>query len=174
MGLIEPADMPLVPGASVPKDVYLVTRDPAPLAGMAYPSWEGFTWDALARLGVVGVVCLTGDRFPYSPQSLIPLASVGLKDLIGGRVPEDEAAEERRIHRAAETVLSELRQARGIVVHCAGGTGRTGTVLGCVLRGLGYEAATVVRYLDRVNKARGKDGWPESGWQAAVVEAYLP
>ncbi len=48
------------------------------------------------------------------------------------------------------------------MVHCHGGTGRTGTVLGCVLRELGVQAAEVIDFLDRVHKARGKPGWPES------------
>ena len=34
------------------------------------------------------------------------------------------------IHEAAHAVVSKL-QAGGVVVHCAGGTGRTGTVIGC-------------------------------------------
>ena len=54
------------------------------------------------------------------------------------------------------------------------GTRRTGAVLGCVLRSLGYPGAQVLRYLDRLNRARGQDGWPESGWQASLVEEYLP
>lgn len=41
MGLLEPSDMPRVLGTKVPGSFYLVTRDPAPLAGMEYPRWEG-------------------------------------------------------------------------------------------------------------------------------------
>jgi hypothetical protein len=37
MGLLESSDMPQVPGTNVPQPLYLVTRDPAPLAGMQYP-----------------------------------------------------------------------------------------------------------------------------------------
>ncbi len=58
------------------------------------------------------------------------------------------------------------------MVHCHGGTGRTGTVLGCVLRELGVQAAEVIDFLDRVHKARGKPGWPESSWQRELVEHW--
>jgi hypothetical protein len=30
----------------------------------------------------------------------------------------------------------------------------------------------VVSFLDRVHKARGKSGWPESKWQADLVEHW--
>jgi hypothetical protein len=30
----------------------------------------------------------------------------------------------------------------------------------------------VVEYLDRLNKRRGKLGWPESPWQAEMVRQY--
>ena len=54
-----------------------------------------------------------------------------------------------------------------------GGTGRTGTVIGCVLRVLGRPAPQVICYLDDLNKARGKLGWPEAKWQAELVERFL-
>jgi protein-tyrosine phosphatase len=60
------------------------------------------------------------------------------------------------------------------VVHCVGGRGRTGTVLGCVLRELGHSPGEVVDFLDRVHKARGKAGWPESPWQGQLVRDWRP
>ena len=38
------------------------------------------------------------------------------------------------IHLAAEAVVGLLRRDEGVLVHCVGGTGRTGTVIGCALR----------------------------------------
>ena len=172
MSLIEPEDMPAVEGAGVPQQVYLVTRRPAPLAGMAFPDWRGLRWEALAGLGVESVLCLTGDSCPYNPEPLRVLGAIALEDLNHGRLPGDPASEERLLRRAADLVLRELRQGRGVIVHCAGGTGRTGTVIGCVLRGLGHESPEVLAYLDRLNRRRGKRGWPESPWQAAMVAGY--
>ena len=172
MSLIEPAAMPRVEGAEVPQQVYLVTRQPAPLAGMAYPDWRGRRWEALAGMGLEGVVCLTGASCSYEPAPLRVLRTFELEDLEHGGPPRRPAEEAQLIRQAAGLVLRELRQGRGVVVHCAGGTGRTGTVIGCVLRGLGHEAPAVLAYLDRLNRGRGKPGWPESSWQAAMVEAY--
>ena len=52
-----------------------------------------------------------------------------------------------------------------------GGRGRTGTVIGVALVTLGHDPDKVVDYLDRVARARGRRGWPESPWQAAVVRS---
>jgi len=172
MALIEPADMPMIEGAKVPQQVYLVTRHPAALAGMAYPDWRGLRWETLAGLGVHSVMCLTGDKCPYKPEPLRVLGAIALEDLHHGGPPGGPSEEARLVRRATGLVLRELRQGRGVVVHCAGGTGRTGTVIGCVLRGLGHEAPAVLAYLDRLNRERGKPGWPESPWQAGIVETY--
>ena len=53
-----------------------------------------------------------------------------------------------------------------------GGIGRTGTVLGCVLRDLGFSADEVLNYLDEINKLRGFGGWPETEWQGEMVQKY--
>ncbi len=47
----------------------------------------------------------------------------------------------------------------GVIVHCVGGTGRTGTVLGCVLRELGKSANEIIDCLDTIDKARDRKGW---------------
>src|SRR5579884_149964 len=84
----------------------------------------------------------------------------------------DPSAERAKIQRAVRATVSAWRTGHGVVVHCHGGTGRTGTVLGCVLRELGVQAAEVIDFLDRVHKVRGKPGWPESSWQRELVEHW--
>lgn len=76
-----------------------------------------------------------------------------------------------KIDRAVHATLALLRAGEGVVVHCLGGTGRTGTVLGCVLVQLGHDADEVVRYLDGLHRSRSRAGWPEAAWQADVVRS---
>jgi Swiss Army Knife protein, DSP-PTPase phosphatase domain len=171
--LLETADMPQVPGTNVPESLYLVTRDPSPLAGMEYPRWEGLSWKALAGLGLVHVVCLAEGACEYDPSPLRRITGPRLQDMAGGAPPDNPALEEEKVRPAALDVLALLRAGEGVVVHCEGGTGRMGTVLGCVLRGLGYRSEEVATYLDRLTKARGRNMWPESEWQAAVVRGFV-
>jgi hypothetical protein len=173
VGLIEPADMPLVPRTRVPHSFYLVTREPAPLAGMEDPTWEGMSWASLAELGLRHVVCLTDEVCTCNPAPLRLLLPIRLQDLVGGAAPDDPGLEERRVRQAALAVLGKVRGGEGVVIHCAGGTGRTGTVLGCALRGLGYASDEVLSYLDRLTKARSRRAWPESEWQAVMVRTFI-
>jgi hypothetical protein len=173
LGLLEPREMPHIPGTKVPESFYLVTRDPAPLAGMEYPCWEGLSWKALADLGLVHVVRLTEETCAYDPAPLQLTYDIRLEDLAGGAPPERPTLEEKKVRRLARVVLARLRAGEGVVAHCEGGTGRTGTVLGCVLRGLGYSAEEVLAYMDRITRARGRTKWPESEWQADVVRRYV-
>ncbi|MEW5958458.1 MAG: hypothetical protein AB1801_12075 [Chloroflexota bacterium] len=152
----------------VPGDFYWLCREPVVLAGMAYPSWPSL-WAEMYAVGLRHVVCLTADEFPYDPDPLNPLDAVALQDLFGGRLPVGPDRERECIYKIARQAAHRLEKGEGVVVHCAG---RTGTVPGCVLRALGFEAVEVLRYLNALHQKRGHDGWPESGWQATVVEEF--
>ena len=166
--LLLPPAMPALAGLEVPRDFYWVLAAPAPLAGMVFPRGPA-RWAEMQAAGFRHVVCLTNETFPYAPVPLNALAAVALMDLYGGLQPPAPAAEQEQIWRVAGLVRARLEQGEGVVVHCAGGTGRTGTVIGCVLRGLGYPVGEVVDYLNRLHQSRGRAGWPESPWQAEVV-----
>jgi hypothetical protein len=142
--------------------VFVVTKDPAPLAGMAFPPPET-NWHALHGQGLLHVVRL--HPADYDPAPLFA-HDVVLEDLYGGAEPQDPEAEQRRIWEAAELVTELVSRGEGVVVHCVGGTGRTGTVLACALRRLGRSAndaiATVRQY---------RPHWPESPSQEQVVRS---
>jgi hypothetical protein len=151
---------------AMPAELFFVARQPVALAGMAYPA--RVDWQALHEEGLRHVVCLTHDAAPYDPAPLT-ITAIALQDLYTGVVPDDPGAERTRILRAATVVVETLTVGDGVAVHCRGGRGRAGTVLGCALVMLGQRPDFVVDYLDRIHRIRGKGGWPESGWQADVV-----
>jgi len=169
MSLIRPADGDPIPGITLPAELYWVLKTPAPLAGMKYPRLD-FQWETLAATSFGGVVSLEPGHYDHTP--LRQLFSKLLEDLHHGRAPQDPRKEQGLITEAVESVLGGLRSGQGVEVHCAGGTGRTGTVIGCALRRLGYDAAEVVNYLDGLHKARGRRGWPESPWQKTMLENF--
>lgn len=171
LDLIQPLDMSLITGLAVPDEFYWVLQQPAPLAGMSYPS-PRTPWQDLAAAGFRHVVCVTGEGPAYEPSPLIISHSTNLQDLYGGGSPRHPEDEERLIAEAALAVVRRLQAGDGVIVHCAGGTGRTGTVMGCVLRVFGASATEVITYLDHLHHARGRSGWPESVWQAQVVQRF--
>jgi Tyrosine phosphatase family len=150
---------------SVPADLYWVTRTPAPLAGMAYP--RGKSWDALHGAGIRHIVCLT----PNAPYDSAPILTrhAPMQDLYNRKQPDDPETERENALVTARFVVERLEAGEGVVVHCHAGRGRTGTVIGAALVMLGHEPATVVDWLHRVQRTRGKRGWPEQPWQADVV-----
>jgi len=172
VSLIDPGEGRKIDGLIVPKDLYWVLEKPAPLAGMRFPAGR-WPWRSLYDAGFAVLVCLRpGD---YDPSPLTVSFSCYLEDLSGGGSPVDPVKETELLREAVDSAMDALRSGRGVVVHCLGGRGRTGTVLGCVMRNLGVSADQAVSFLDRVHKARGKkDGWPESPWQSEIVRAWDP
>jgi len=173
-----PAPEPLDPSAPSPFDLtplrlpeqfYWVRTVPPLLAGMQLPPRDT-PWERLYTIGFRHVVCLCSDRPVYDPTPLQRLVTVELCDLDEQSLPEDPAEEEGTIRNISQAIVACLQKGEGVIVHCAGGRGRTGTVLGCALREIGHEASEIVTFLDAVHKRRGKPGWPEAEWQREVVE----
>ncbi len=169
--LLMPVDMPPIADLLMPYAFYWVLRHPAPLAGMPYPS-PRIPWTAIAAAGFTHIVCLNESPPAYNPAPLNLLHAVELEDLVFGDPPAVPELEEERIREAVAMALGKLEAGEGVIVHCYGGRGRAGTVLGCILRCLGHASADVCDYLDRLHKARGKTGWPEAAWQAEMVEQF--
>jgi len=168
--LLPPAsEVRFVGPMAMPAELYFLARTPVALAGMAYPA--RVDWSALWDEGLRHVVCLTHDAAAYDPSPL-SMTTIALQDLYTGVVPDDVEAERVRVRHAAMAVVDGLRAGNGVVVHCRGGRGRAGTVLGAALVLLGFDADEAVAYLDRVHTIRGKGGWPESAWQAETVRSF--
>ena len=144
MKLLNVDDMPAVEGCDVPNVLYFLLQDP-PLAGMRMPN--GTDWKALYDAGLRSVVCVADAKPSYNPAPLALVHATDLQDLLGGSEPVEPSREIEKIKKAVSSVVSELDAERGVVVHCVGGRGRTGTVVGCVLRELGASGDQIVQYL---------------------------
>jgi hypothetical protein len=160
--------MPNVPGLCVPDDVYWILDRPVPLLGMVRPT-SSTPWPALFALGVRRVACLTDNVPPYDPAPLSFACVIELEDLFHRIAPAHPTDEIDKIRVAVLSILSALSRGEGVVVHCAGGTGRTGTVIGATLAVLGVPVSEAIRHLQLVHEARGRS-WPESSWQQDVLE----
>ncbi len=167
---IKPSDllsiesMPHISGLLTPESFYLVPTQPAPLAGMSQPTVMT-PWAALFHMGLQRVVCLSKEPPNYKADPLIIAGHFPLQDLYGGITPDNPKSEQTLIYEASEIISSFIQASIGIVVHCAGGTGRTRTVIGCALRMLGYNSNEILPYLDRLKRMRGaRRGRPESKW----------
>lgn len=171
---IPPKAMP-VSGLDDPRVFYQVLHDPAPLAGMSFPT--GSPWGALESAGFRSVVCLAGNNAPYDPTPLQVLCAAKMKDLAGCLQPDDPEREAEILKSVVRFVVCELTAGRGAIVHCAGGTGRTGTVIACTLRSLGLSKDEVLNYMTTVNTVREKypgwKGWPESDWQRRQLAGWV-
>jgi protein-tyrosine phosphatase len=152
----------------VPDELYWVARTPVALAGMKSPGRAD--WSLLSAAGIGHVVCLTHDVATYDPVPCT-VTAIKLQDLVSGGAPDNPERERMRVFEAAADVVTHIERGIGVAVHCMGGRGRTGTVLGVALVRLGHEPEAVVTYLDAMARARSKLGWPESPWQAEVVRS---
>jgi len=143
-------------------ELFVFAEAPALLAGMPRPRPD-FDWQALHDRGLRLVVRLhPGD---YDPAPL-DVRDVTLTDLHGGAFPDDPDAERKRVWEAAQLAADTVASGRGVVVHCVGGTGRTGTVVACALRLLGRSADEAIALVQAQ-----RPHWPESPWQEELVRS---
>jgi Tyrosine phosphatase family len=152
---------------AVPAELWWAAREPAPLAGMAYP--HRADWDLLHAEGFHHIVCLTDRTTRYDPFPLTAHAFELQDQYVSG--PSNPDVELVQVEGAVDVVVDALTAGEGVLVHCHAGRGRTGTVVGGALVRLGHDPDDVVDWLHRVQRARSKRGWPENPWQAEAVRA---
>lgn len=77
-------------------------------------------------------------------------------------VPEDPAG----FRRAVAAMAGELRQGGSLLLHCAAGIGRTGTVAACLLKALGVPGDEAVQQV----RAAGSN--PQNALQSGLVDWF--
>lgn len=119
----------------------------------------------MEQLGISRIVCLTSDEEidRKSPDYLKALRDGRIQKertvfpICDFGVPEDREG----FHGLARNVAEQLRNGKNVLVHCAGGIGRTGMFAGCVLKALGLP----------LDLLEGSGSYPETEGQMAVMQA---
>lgn len=121
----------------------------------------------IADAGVTVFIDLTeeGELAPYK-QMLPPRVRMIRRAIRDGGVPSDE-----EMDAILDLIDAELESGETVYVHCWGGRGRTGTVVGCwlVRHGLsGEEALARIAELRQTPDGR-RNGSPETAAQRAMI-----
>ncbi len=120
---------------------------PGQLAGMARPSAGPELPEELRELrehGIAGLVSLT--PAPTDPDAL------AVADLQSLHLPvlDFDAPGVAQIDRFVAWTRALIQRGRAVAVHCAGGMGRTGTMLGCFLVATGLSAEEAIASVRRL------------------------
>ncbi|MBO0726512.1 MAG: dual specificity protein phosphatase family protein [Blastocatellia bacterium] len=76
-------------------------------------------------------------------------------------IPDMDAPTTERMSEIQQTIAAALEEGRTVYVHCWGGVGRTGTVIGCYL--VEHEVSFLEALAEIRRRRRGtKDGWKKS------------
>ena len=136
--------------------------------------------DALLDSGVRHLIDLTAEYegpAPYDPILIERAAARGVRVLHDRfAIPDFDVPSATLMGRTLDVIYSSLAAGETLYVHCWGGVGRTGTVVGCLLREQGFAAADALDLIGRKwqsmeKRARHPDS-PETRGQIAFIERW--
>lgn len=107
----------------------------------------------VARLSPIYHQALTEGSLPFRWQHL-PMRDFGL------------GADPQAFRQGVEQLTDSLRQGAQVLLHCAAGIGRTGTVAACVLKSLGHDREAALAAV------RSAGGNPQSALQSGWVDQF--
>ena len=132
--------------------------------------------DRIRRLieetGIVHFVDLSSrhDWMPEYEDDLPPGIACTRYEIVDRRLPEDPA----ELKRILRQVMTEAAAGRRAYFHCQAGLGRTGTVIGTLLREDGYAGQAALDRLVRLRlDARLHEGSPEFEAQREFVRTWI-
>lgn len=168
----------------LPGDSYWVERGrllAGPYPGDPDAAAERHKLDAFLDLGIRRFLDLTeaGEHSPYTPL-LGQLAGARVLDVEHTRmaIPDFGVPATARMRAILDRLEAELAHDEPVYLHCRGGAGRTGTVVGCYLveRGNSPERALEQIAADRRGLDSKRREWssPETEEQRRFVLAWTP
>jgi atypical dual specificity phosphatase len=113
------------------------------LAGSGMPT-SASEIDWILKQGVRSIVTMTEDSLPESWVKNVKYLHVPTEDF--------SAPDMQQIDEAVEFIQKRIIQNEPVMVHCAAGIGRTGTILACYL--IKYEKISVKDAIQKVRKER--------------------
>ena len=135
-----------------------------------WPTRARGAWDALADARVPARGRPHARRREVRPEPARRRTRSSSSDLIVRRRPPDAERDEARIAAAADAgrrpVVAPAKASSSTATAGAGGPARCSAARWCASATI---PTTVVDWLHRVQRTRGRRGWPEQAWQAEVV-----
>lgn len=169
---------------STPGDSYWVERGQllaGPYPGDPDPAREREKLGAFLALGIRRFVDLTepGEHTPYAPILREVAAAFGAEaDHLRLAIPDESVPSPAQMREILDRIEADLRGESPVYLHCRGGAGRTGTVVGCYLieRGESPERALSEIASDRRGLDSRRRVWssPETEEQRQFVLAWRP
>ncbi|MBI5146692.1 MAG: dual specificity protein phosphatase family protein [Thaumarchaeota archaeon] len=129
------------------------------LAGCGMPtSFEEMNW--IRNQGVKSIITMTEDSLPNSWLDEIEYLHVPTEDLM--------APDLEKIDRAVDYIDERIKSKEPVMVHCAAGIGRTGTILASYL--IKYQKMTAKDAIEKIRDER--PGSVQSDVQEMAVSMY--
>jgi len=136
--------------------------------------------DALLDAGVRRFIDLTAEHEGPGPYVAILFERAATRGVgVAHRrfaIPDFGVPSSTLMRAALDAIYAAIDAGDTLYVHCWGGVGRTGTVVGCLLREQGFDVAAALGMIERKWQSVEKRAWhprsPETPGQVAFIEQW--